>query len=148
MRRTRLVLSIALIAAIALASLALAATTSTVSDFNASHGKFTFQLKQSGKRFEVIAFTLACTSESYAEAKPKVPVKGSGAFSYSGPGSLVTKTSTTKTTFKASGRINFGKARTLSSAKSASAKVSITTPGCRSFLGKLRGYVIPLASTG
>jgi hypothetical protein len=132
-----------------LTSLALAtAASSTVSDFNASHGKFTFQLKQSGKRFTIVAFSLACSSETYAEAKPKLSVRRSGAYSYSGPASLVTKSGATKTTLKASGKISFGKAHTLTSAKTATGKASITAAGCPSFRGKLKGYLLPALPGG
>jgi hypothetical protein len=148
MRRSALALVATACVLAGLPSLALAAATSRVSDFNASHGKFTFQLKQSGKRFTIIAFSLACSSQTYAEAKPKVPVRHSGAYSYSGRASLVTKSGATRTTLTASGKISFGKAHTLSSAKTATGKASITTAGCPSFKGKLKGYLLPALPAG
>ena len=146
MRRAALVLLTAALAG--MTSLALAIATSTVSDFSAGHGKFTFQLKQSGKRFTIISFSLACSSQTYAEAKPKVSVAKSGAYSYSGPASLVTKAGATKTTLKASGKIFFGTAHTLSSAKTATGKASVTISGCPAFSGKLKGYLLPALPTG
>jgi hypothetical protein len=148
MRRSAVFLLTATCALAGLTSLALGAATSAVSDFNARHGQFTFQLKQTGKRFTIVAFSLACSSQTYAEAKPKVSVRHSGAYSYSGPASVVTKSGATKTTLTASGRISFGKAHTLSSAKTATGKASITTAGCPSFNGKLKGYLLPALPTG
>jgi hypothetical protein len=148
MRRSALALVAIACVLAGLTSLALAVTTSTVSDFNARHGKFTFQLRQSGKHFTIVAFSLACSSQTYAEAKPKVSVRYSGAYSYSGPASVVAKSGATKTTLKASGRISFGEAHTLSSAKTATGKASITTAGCPSFNGKLRGYLLPALPAG
>jgi hypothetical protein len=139
MRRRLVTLVIAAVfAAVALTSLALGATTS-IYDFNGHAGQFTSQVRLSGTKYVVGSLTLLCGSTSYVSATPKTALSSSGKFSYSGSATLISgsKQKKSKTTVKVSATISISK-------KTGTAKASTTAKGCKSFSGKLRGYVVPI----
>jgi len=126
----------------------LAATSGTVSDFGGGGGRFQMQVRQSGSSFDVDSLSLACSNSSSITATPKLKLGRSGSFSYSGTATMISgaKDKKSKSTLKASGKITFTKAGSLSSAKSGTVKVSTTAKSCKAFSGKLTGFVGPPGS--
>ena len=125
-----------------------AATSGTVSDFGGGSGRFQMQVRQSGSSFVVDSLSLACSNSSSISVTPTLKLGRSGSFSYSGAATMISgaKDRKSKTTLKASGKITFTKAGSLSSAKSGTVKVSTTAKRCKAFSGKLTGYVVPPGS--
>ena len=126
----------------------LAASKGTVSDFGGGGGRFQMQVRQSGSRFNVDSLSLACSNTASISVTPKLQLARSGSFSYSGAATMISgaKDKKSKTTLKASGKITFTKAGSLSSAKTGTVKVSTTAKNCKAFSGKLTGYVVPPGS--
>jgi hypothetical protein len=126
----------------------LAATSGTVSDFGGGGGRFQMQVRQSRSNFDVDSLSLACSNSSSISVTPKLRLSRSGSFSYSGRATMISgaKDKKSKTTLKASGKINFTTAGSLSSAKSGTVKVSTTAKHCKAFSGKLTGFVVPPGS--
>jgi hypothetical protein len=122
-----------------------AATGGAVSDFGSGNGHFQMQVRQVGSSFDVDSLSLTCSNTSSVSVTPKLKLSKSGSFSYSGKATMFSgaKDKKSKTTLKAAGKITFTKAGFLSSAKSATVKASTTAKGCKSFSGKLTGYVVP-----
>jgi hypothetical protein len=122
-------------------SLALGASIPRAYDFTGHRGKFTAQVRQSGKKLYMSSFTLLCGQYAYVLATSKARLSRSGAFSYSGAGMLISQTTgkKSKTTFAASGKISISK-------RTGSAKARSTGQGCTSFSGKLKGYLLPVKS--
>jgi hypothetical protein len=147
-RAQKKVAGVALVTVVALGgwvAQGLAATGGTVSDFGGGAGRFQMQVRQSGSRFDVDSLSLACSNSSSISVTPKLKLGRSGSFSYSGPATMISgaKDKKSKTTLKASGKINFTKPGSLSSAKSGTVKVSTTAKNCKAFSGKLKGFVVP-----
>jgi hypothetical protein len=123
---------------------------STVSDFGSGTGKMTMQVTQRGKTIEAVSFTLVCSANAAVQASPKVKIGRSGDFSYSGAATLTkgAKQKTSNTTMKVSGKIDFTKPQTLSSAKKGTVKASTAAAHCAPYSGRLTGYVVPPGTGG
>jgi hypothetical protein len=121
---------------------------STVVDYGGGGGRYQMQVRQSGSSIDVGSFSFTCSRSSSISVTSKVKVAGSGAFSYSGKATMISgaKDKQSKTTLKASGKLKFTKAGSLSSAKSGTVKVSTTASHCSAFSGKLTGYIVPPTS--
>jgi hypothetical protein len=126
----------------------LAATSGTVSDFGGGSGRFQMQVRQSGSSFDVDSLSLTCGSSSSISVMPKLKLSRSDSFSYSGAATMFSgpKDKKSKTTLKATGKINFTRAGSLSSAKSGTVKVSTTAKHCKAFSGRLTGFIVPPGS--
>jgi hypothetical protein len=141
MRRRSARILFAAVCALALpGSLALGAT-APIYDFNGGHGAFTSQIRERGTKYSVTSVTLLCGSTSYVSATPNVTLSRSGKFSYSGSGKLFSgaKNKQSKATLKISGTINVAKL-------TGTAKASSTVKGCKSFSGKVTGYLVPVGT--
>jgi hypothetical protein len=142
---------VALVTVVALggwAAQGLAAPSTTVSDFGGGGGRFQMQVRQSGSAVDVESLSLACSNSSSISVTRKLKLGRSGSFSYSGAATMFSgpKDKKSKTTLKATGKISFTKAGSLSSAKSGTVKVSTTAKHCKAFSGKLTGVVVPPGS--
>jgi hypothetical protein len=121
-----------------------ARTATAVSDFASRTGKMTMQVRQRGTVIDAVAFTLTCSANADVESTPKVRIDSSGSFSYSGDATLISgpKQKKSTTSMQVNGKIDFTKAHTLRSAKTATVKASTKASHCSPYAGKLTAYYV------